>query len=135
MTRVRWFAVPSVAAEDPAEQEWSCIDDASIASSGHLAQLVLAQAGLPPTTALWLQRKGGRERVSSLAELPSGDLVVKAVVRPSGGHYLCKESPRLDVWMPDCSDLPRAGHTFAPSQRSQRGAGVLQAVAVCIAVV
>ncbi len=58
---------------------------------------MLAEAVLPPTTALWLQTgyPQGWQRVSSLAKVPPGDLVVKAVVGHSGGHAVC--IARLDV--------------------------------------
>ena len=89
MTCVRWFVVSSLAAEAPAEQTWCSIDDATIASTGDLARVVLAEAKRPSTTALWLQTNGGWKKISSLARVPSGDLVVKAVVGRPGGHALC----------------------------------------------
>ena len=91
MPRVRWFVVPSVIAPTPTEREWFWTPDAIISSSGDLAQLVLTEAGLPPTTALWLQTGWplGWQRVSSLAKVPSSDLVVKAVVGQPGEHVVC----------------------------------------------
>ena len=100
MTRVRFFAVPDVAAQAPAEQSWHCIDNATTASTGDLTQLVLAQPGLPPKTTLWLRTKGGWKRVSSLAEVPSGNLVVKAVVGQPGGLTLCMGDSKAG-----CQDL------------------------------
>ena len=96
MTRVRWFAVPFVTSPyHPAEQEWFCTPDAAIASTGDLARLVLTEAGLPPTTTLWLRTGCGWEKVSSIAEVPRGDLTVKAVVGEPGGRAVC--TARLPV--------------------------------------
>ena len=89
MTRVRFFAVPDLAAQDPAEQHWYCIDDATIASPDDLAELVVDEGKLPPTTALWLLTEDGWEQISRLAEVLGGNLVLKAVLGESGGHTLC----------------------------------------------
>ena len=91
MTCVRFFAVPDLAAHRPAEHRWCRSDDASTASTRDLAQLVLAASGLPPTAALWLRTGSGWEQVSSLAEVPGGDLIVMAVVGQPGGQTLYKE--------------------------------------------
>ena len=87
--------MPSVLAQVPKERDWFSTPDAIIQSTEDLAQLVLTAAELPPTTALWL-RTGwpqGWQRVSSLAKVPPGDLVVKAVMgqsaHRSGGHVCC----------------------------------------------
>ena len=74
-------------AQNPAEQDWYRIADATIASTDELARLVLAKADLPSAT-LRLRRSStdGWDELSSFAEVPRGDLVVKAVVGQSGGH-------------------------------------------------
>lgn len=79
MPRVKWFSVPFATAQTPVEQHWYCIDDATIASTADLAGVVLAQAQLPSTTKLFLQTESGWREISTLAEVPGGDLVVKAV--------------------------------------------------------
>ena len=105
MTRVRWFAASSVTSLcHPAEQDWFCTPDVNIASTGDLAQLVLTEAGLPPTTTtLWLRTEHGWEKVSSLADVPRGHyLAVKAVVGEPGepAVYIARLSVRV------CSKLP-----------------------------
>ena len=96
--------MPSVLAQVPKERDWFSTPDAIIQSTEDLAQLVLTAAELPPTTALWL-RTGwpqGWQRVSSLAKVPPGDLVVKAVMgqsaHRSGGHVCC--IARLQLSLP-----------------------------------
>eukprot|EP00891_Asterochloris_glomerata_P009125 jgi/Astpho2/9125/Aster-02775 len=109
MTRVRWFAVPSLIAQTPTDREWSSTSDAILSGMGGLAQLVLAEAGLPPTTALWL-RTGypqGWQRVSSLAKVPPGDLVVKAVVGQSEQHV--REASNESGGEAGASRKPRSG--------------------------
>ena len=87
MTRLRWCAVPAVTQPGPAEQDWFCTPElGTIATTGDLARLVLTEAGLPPTTTLWLRTGLGWEKVSSLAKVPRGDLAVKAVVGEPGEH-------------------------------------------------
>ena len=46
------FAVPDLAAQEPTENQWCCIDIAPTASTAHLAEVVLAEGGLPLTTTL-----------------------------------------------------------------------------------
>ena len=111
MTRVRWFAVPSVTSPcPPAEQDWFCTPEllAPIATTGDLARLVLVEAGLPPTTTLWLRTGFGWEKVSSLAEVPRGDLAVKAVVGEPGEPAVCtaRLSVRVCRW---CGNQDEAG--------------------------
>ena len=128
MTRVRWFAVPSLIAQTPTDREWSSTSDAILSGMGGLAQLVLAEAGLPPTTALWL-RTGypqGWQRVSSLAKVPPGDLVVKAVVGQSGGHADCRA--KLDVVVHQCQSQPSAQENLTHVRGIRVGYGHAAAV-------
>ena len=129
MTRVRWFAVPSLTAQTPADpQEWFWTPNAIITSTEDLTQLVLAEATLPPSTALWLQTGLGWERVSSLAEVPHGDLVVKAVMGQSGGNAVCITRPGVGVC--NCRGQPSEQDNLSLVRGIDWGCGRAATVAV-----
>ncbi len=113
----------------PAEQDWFCTPDATIANTEALAQLVLTEAGLPPTTTLWLRTGCGWEKVSSLAALPPGDLAVKAVVGESGGHAVCiaRLSVRVCRWF---GNQDEAGRLNLPGLHGK--AACISATAKCV---
>ena len=66
------------------------------------------------------------QRVSSLAKVPPGDLVVKAVVGQSGGHADCRA--KLDVVVHQCQSQPSAQENLTHVRGIRVGYGHAAAV-------
>lgn len=131
MPRVRWVSVPFATAQTPVEQHWYCIDDATIASTADLADVVLAQAQLPSTTKLYLQTESGWREISSLAEVPGGDLVGKAVEgRVRWAHFVLCGQPGWMWGSVTVLAILQQAKNFTRSQESKWVAAVAVQLAV-----